>query len=172
MDRYNLGFFFEYEPTLKRFFVLLIQKKRTDRGRAGRLYWNGIGGKLDPDQDKDDFAGMIREFLEETGQPTHPDQWRMVATVESVGATSQDGVVKVEPWAIQVFKGIGVISAAAIGHRTREGLVQAFDVRKLPISLDDTARWLIPLCLDLSFTGFASASFLSGKHILFNKTGG
>jgi 8-oxo-dGTP diphosphatase len=80
---YTCGFMFS-EDRKK---VLLIQKDRPE-WQAGRV--NGIGGKIDL-ADKEiaeqlqisyPLVAMVREFREETGIVTTPDEWEQFATME------------------------------------------------------------------------------------------
>ena len=162
MITYCLGFFFEYDQTTRRFYVVMIQKKRTDPRRRGRVYWNGIGGKIEADRGEEPVDAMGREYLQETGQQTTRDQWRRVAVIESPGAFSESGIGSPESYAIHVFKGSGVIDPSVMGQRGDEGMTNAFAVRSLPVATDLTGRWLIPLCLDNTFNGFASCEIKQG----------
>lgn len=63
---YVLGFAFSLDRKL----VVLIQKNRPE-WQAGKI--NGIGGKLELNEDPD--VAMAREFKEETGVSTNPNDW-------------------------------------------------------------------------------------------------
>lgn len=72
---YSLGFAFD------KYFdnVILIQKNRPE-WQAGKL--NGVGGKFE-NFDKDTQHTQAREFGEETGIQTNPEDWKIFATMYS-----------------------------------------------------------------------------------------
>lgn len=72
---YVLGFAFNPEKT----HLLLIQKNRP-QWQAG--LFNGIGGKIET-YDGLPVNAMVREFVEETGLVTSPEQWQQFSTMES-----------------------------------------------------------------------------------------
>jgi 8-oxo-dGTP pyrophosphatase MutT (NUDIX family) len=57
--------------------VLLIRKNRPDF-QAGK--WNGIGGKIEPNESRN--AAMVREFREETGVETNTSDWEHCLSLE------------------------------------------------------------------------------------------
>lgn len=65
---YVLGFAFSKD----REEIVLIEKQKPD-WQKGKL--NGIGGKIEQ-SDINQLEAMIREFREETGVDTSPDQWQ------------------------------------------------------------------------------------------------
>ena len=67
MQQYSLGFAFTIDGTK----VALIRKNRPE-WQVGKL--NGIGGKLEPTDINIDHC-MSREFKEETGFDTNPEDW-------------------------------------------------------------------------------------------------
>ncbi len=67
MINYVLGFMFDES----RKNVVLIHKNRPDILK-GKL--NGVGGKVET-FDKDIYYSMVREYEEETGVTTRPDDW-------------------------------------------------------------------------------------------------
>jgi len=69
---YVLGFAFDLRH------VLLIHKLRPE-WQAGLL--NGIGGKIQ-DGDQTPYHAMVREFKEESGVETTPEQWHRFAKME------------------------------------------------------------------------------------------
>ena len=74
MKQYSLGFAFTTCGTK----VALIRKNRPE-WQAGKL--NGIGGKLEP-MDLDIAHCMSREFKEETGFSTYPEDWNHFAHMD------------------------------------------------------------------------------------------
>ena len=73
MQTYTLGLMFSMDHKK----LLLIEKQRP-RWQAGLL--NGIGGKIEPGETP--IEGMVREFREETGVHTEPEQWEPVALIQ------------------------------------------------------------------------------------------
>ena len=67
MKQYVLGFAFTKDKSE----IILIEKQKPD-WQKGKL--NGVGGKVELD-DNNETEAMIREFREETGVDTCPDQW-------------------------------------------------------------------------------------------------
>lgn len=72
MNYYVLGFAFLFKGAQ----VLLMKKARPD-WQKGKV--NGIGGKIEPGEKS--VNAMVREFKEETGVVTKPEDWRMFATL-------------------------------------------------------------------------------------------
>jgi 8-oxo-dGTP diphosphatase len=72
---YTLGFAFDESFTS----VLLIQKNRPE-WQAGKL--NGIGGKVEG-YDENEFHAQAREFREEAGINTQPEDWKIFASMYS-----------------------------------------------------------------------------------------
>lgn len=68
MKRYVIGFAFDQYHR-----VALIKKNRPEY-QANK--WNGIGGKIEFGEDA--LTAMVREFEEETGLTTQPEDWRQV----------------------------------------------------------------------------------------------
>lgn len=69
MVNYVAGFLFNKEKDK----VILVRKKKPD-WQKGRL--NGVGGKIEP-IDLNSKTAMQREFYEETGVATLPNQWTL-----------------------------------------------------------------------------------------------
>lgn len=110
--------------------VALIKKSRPPWA-AGK--YNGVGGAVEPPEEP--AAAMVREFLEESGVPTRPEDWRLVAVLGRAAA------------------GVMYVYAAVV-----EGLVPLtedgpepcgwFPTDELPADVVPNLRWLVPLCLD------------------------
>jgi len=77
MIKYVCGFAFTEDGKQ----VLLISKNRPEWQR-GRL--NGVGGKIES-FDKSPAYAMVREFEEETGLKTKPDQWDFLISLSNAG---------------------------------------------------------------------------------------
>ena len=73
MTKYVVGFMFSPDKQ----FVALIRKNRPE-WQAGKL--NGIGGKIEAGEWPRE--SMVREFEEETGVKTHPDEWVIAGRIE------------------------------------------------------------------------------------------
>jgi 8-oxo-dGTP diphosphatase len=73
---YVCGFMFAKDK------VLLIEKNRPAY-LAGK--WNGVGGKMEPGEEP--IEAMVREFYEETGILTRPDEWEFALVKQGVGFT-------------------------------------------------------------------------------------
>lgn len=87
--RYVLGFAFQGD------FVWLIRKLRP-AWQAGRI--NGVGGKVEGQETYHDC--MAREFEEETGVATKPEDWRHFATL---GGEYPDGHKNGQRWLMPCF---------------------------------------------------------------------
>ena len=72
MKRYVVGLMFNYDFTK----LVMIKKIRPD-WQWGHL--NGPGGQID--KDETDMQAMLREFKEETGVKTKPQDWTRVCTL-------------------------------------------------------------------------------------------
>lgn len=70
---YVLGFAFSHD----RKDIILIQKQKPE-WQKGK--YNGVGGKIE-ESDSCPLEAMIREFLEETGVDTSPEDWSLYATM-------------------------------------------------------------------------------------------
>lgn len=122
MTEYVCGFLFHRGQ------VALIRKQRP-AWQKGR--YNGIGGKVMPGETAS--QAMVREFEEETGQPTFESDW-------------QEFVVLVHgEWLVRFYRG---------RHNnpqlwtTTDEVVGWFGLHTLPASILPNLSWLIPLCLD------------------------
>ncbi len=127
-----VGFAFSRDLTA----VLLIRKQRP-ASQAGKL--NGVGGKLEVGEEPID--AMVREFREETGLATSPDDWQLFAVLDS------------PKWEVTFFRGCFDDSflASAAGTMLTHERIEYWDVDRLPEQ--DTLRnlrWLIPFCMDTS----------------------
>ncbi|MFG0606169.1 NUDIX domain-containing protein [Vibrio mimicus] len=126
MINYVTGFMFSQDKLN----VGLI-KKLNPKWQSG-LY-NGIGGKIE--QDESPYEAIAREFQEETGVQTNPDEWKLYVTL-----TRPD---------IYRVHFLCMISDKVHNVRTmEEELVTLFPCDQLPKNIIHNLRWLIPLALD------------------------
>jgi len=131
--QYALGFYFNPEGTK----VVLIEKLKP-KWQKGKL--NGVGGKLEGNEiptsmrpfTETYLACMVREFKEETGIETKPEDWENFATYHGEG------------WYMYIFKAFGDVSKA----KTMEAEeVRVVDVNNLPENVINNLRFLIPMAL-------------------------
>lgn len=124
LRHYVLGFAFS--PDYAR--VALIRKRRP-AWQAG--YLNGIGGKLEAPERP--VQAMVREFREETGAGTAPDDWRRLASLRFEGAR------------VDVFETCRA-DLTSLDTMTDEPVII---IPSLPVPPDAIANlnWLIPLAI-------------------------
>jgi 8-oxo-dGTP diphosphatase len=129
MQRYVLGIV--TTPDFKK--VLLVRKVKP-AWQEGR--WNGIGGKIEPDETP--RGAMDREWREET-QCKVPAQWDLRIRLAHVTRDSM----------VYFFHGIlDHESLACFKDEGRGEILEIFDVAHLPESVMDNLRWMIPMFLD------------------------
>lgn len=124
---YVAGFYFNPNGDV----VLLVEKKRP-KWQAGKL--NAIGGHIERGEQPID--AMVREFEEETGCPTSPEDWRAFATIRGAG------------FVVFFFMTRGQIP---LFRNTTDEDIGIYGVDKLARGVYETIpnlRWLIPLALD------------------------
>lgn len=125
MQHYVNGFLFS--PDRQR--VALI-RKRQPAWQAGRM--NGIGGKVEPGETS--LEAMVREFEEEAGVSTLPDDWQHFVTLSGEG------------FVIRFYR---AFSDRIDDVRTVEAEeVSVHPVDTLPERVLHNLRWLIPMALD------------------------
>ena len=125
---YVMGLAFNNDGTK----VVLI-KKTKPAALAGK--WNGIGGKIEPAENE--YVAMAREFEEETGVKTLPEEWEYFGTLNG-----PDYLVTL----FRLFDDDVVAKA-----KTMEAeIVYTFPVSELPDTTLDNTRWLIGVALDPS----------------------
>jgi 8-oxo-dGTP diphosphatase len=140
MTAYVLGFRFKGLPVMGAAEVALIEKTKP-HWQAGKL--NGIGGKIevsDLEQVRDSLAhsyqiAMAREFREETGLDTKPQEWRKFGTLHH-GDNCVFLLVSFAKW------------DEALLQTTEEKpmWVPTMLLRMMPIM--DNLLWMIPMALD------------------------
>lgn len=116
-----------FDPSFS--FVALIEKLKPEWQR-GKL--NGIGGKV---EEKESAAqAMAREFREETGIETNPDDWRRVAGIHEPGVT------------VDVFACVHTEICRV--ESTTDEQVGIWSVKDYGLYADTipNLRWMIPMC--------------------------
>lgn len=137
MQEYVLGFLINPHHDT----VALIEKQKPDWQR-GRL--NGIGGKIEPGEHPN--VAMAREFEEEAGCQTNPEDWRRYAILEGV-ADARDG--SYQPWRIHIFVTYHAAILQQIVKTTTIERVGVFAISMLPNKVLPNLRWLIPMALSM-----------------------
>ena len=122
LERYVVGLLF----SSSRDRVVLIRKQRPER-LMGR--WNGVGGKVE--RDEDPIHALHREFEEETGVATHHLAWREFARLER-----DTSIV----WFFSATD-----DAVNAVRTTSAEEVRVFHLRSLPRALVADLRWILPL---------------------------
>ncbi len=126
---------FMFSPDKKK--VLLIEKTKPDF-MAGKL--NGVGGKMEPDELSID--AMVREFEEETGIQTTPQDWSYFANIE----VRKKDKTKNE-WRVFFYYTVSDKIGTA-RQTTEEKLVIAHVDAIYTYHTVDNLRWTIPFALD------------------------
>lgn len=124
MIEYVMGFMYNAEKTQ----VLLIKKIKPDF-LAGKL--NGVGGKIELNEYPKN--AMVREFVEETGILTEPEQWSY-----RILHNNND-------WNLYIYSTTGDITKAV---QMEEEQLFIVDLQNLPDTIMHNLRWIIPLTLD------------------------
>ncbi len=133
VTHYCLGFYFNPEGTK----VVLIEKIKPD-WQKGKI--NGIGGKLEGDElpivwrtESETYGtSMAREFKEETGIETKPDDWECFCTYSG------------KDWHMNIFRAFGDVTKAKTMEAEK---VLVADVNFLPLNVVNNIRFLIPMAL-------------------------
>lgn len=119
--------------------VLLIRKKTGPRWMIDK--WNGLGGKVEADDSTPHYA-MAREFYEESGLGTRPDDWRRYLSMTFNGGR------------VDFFEHSGFPHGALRLARNLEGKGETLNVFPvLDITCDrvevvENLRWHLPMALD------------------------
>lgn len=126
MQEYVTGFMFSADAE-----KLVVIKKLKPLWQCG-LY-NGVGGKIEANELSID--AMVREFKEETGVITQPENWTCFANVYRPNVYDVDMYFSRSDLAFQV-------------QSIEQEEVHIINVNRLPENLIPNLRWLIPLALD------------------------
>lgn len=105
--------------------VLLIKKKRPE-WQAG--HWNGVGGKIEQDDDNPQIA-MGRESVEEL---SYPYDWEHCSTFVCPGGT------------VFVFR---AFSETICFIQKEDEQLKIWPLRDLPENMMSNLKWIIPVCL-------------------------
>ena len=129
---YVAGFMFSHDRTR----VSLIRKTKP-AWQAGLL--NGIGGKIEPGEKP--LAAMVREFEEETGYSTTPEQW---AHYHTMSGTNDDG----SSFSVDFFATVG--DTHRLKTMEAEKVEVGFTEAMHPLRRDtiENLCWLIALAID------------------------
>lgn len=137
MTRYVVGLMFDHARTR----VVLVRKRRPE-WQVNRL--TGPGGKVEETETMD--QAMVREFREETGQPTQPADWELVVLLQVSSQNSVNGE-RCEVGFYRTFQPRSVVA----GVRTQtdepvfaEGVSSVLGSPQLVPNL----QWILPLAAD------------------------
>ena len=111
--------------------VALVTKNRPEWQKG---FLNGIGGKVEA-FDANNAAAICREFEEEAGVKTTPEEWQQFAKLEVVGLGY-----------VNFFRAFS--DKAQNIHACTDEEVGLYDAENLPENLISNLRWLIPMSLD------------------------
>jgi len=123
---------FRFESDLRR--VALIRKLRPQWQR-GLL--NGIGGKIEAGENSVD--AMVREFLEETGDWTHQDDWFFFHYMAGSGFPSEDQFI------LRFFCSVGDLTATRTTTDETVEVCRTEDIPLRPLRIVPNLHWLIPM---------------------------
>lgn len=126
---YCVGFMFS--PDMRRVLLLLKDRPVWQQGKL-----NGVGGKVEESESGD--AAMVREFAEEVGIVTAPEDWNLRALMTDPRTNME----------MYIFMATGDISQA----RTVETEVPAVvEVDNLPRNVVPNLHWLIPFLVQQKY---------------------
>lgn len=125
MKHYVMGLIFN----ASRDKVLLVEKKRPE-WQVG--LWNGMGGKIEPD-DKSPLAAMHREASEELGRPY---DWEHCITFVCPGGT------------VFVYRIIlDRVQQEMTFEQKEDEPLKVWSLNELPENIATDLKWIIPVCL-------------------------
>ena len=131
--RYVVGFMFSND----RMRVALIRKTKP-AWQKGKL--NGIGGKIEPCESSLD--AMVREFKEETGYQTTPDQWERFVEMGG-GNDGGEGAFQVDFYAT-----VGDLTRLQSVEDEKIELAWTKEMQPLRTDTVENLPWLIALAID------------------------
>ncbi|RJL47374.1 NUDIX hydrolase [Pectobacterium carotovorum] len=94
---------------------------------------NGVGGKIEHGETPE--QAMSREFYEETGVHTSPEQWTCYCVINRPEKYSVNFLVSIDD---------NVFNTRSI----EKEIVRVYEVNNLPHNVIDNLRWLIPMSID------------------------
>ena len=95
--------------------------------------FNAIGGKIEPGEDS--ATAMSREFLEETGVYTTPEEWEYLTMLDGdFGQVTFFRMFDDRVTEVQTME---------------EEVIQLVNPYELPMNIIGNIRWLVPLAMDL-----------------------
>lgn len=129
IKKYVLGFYYTQGG------CFLIEKN-TPEWQKGLV--NGLGGSVESGESLS--QAMAREFKEECGIETMPEDWEFVLTIAGRG------------FELYVFRAAGTPEVPPVfRHECDEGVVSIY--REPPTNMETTALWLYYLCKDMTLPG-------------------
>ena len=126
MKKYVTGFLFSQDAN----HVVLIKKINPAWQRG---LFNGVGGKVEDNESPID--AMVREFSEETGVITQPEDWTCFANV-----------FRSNCYDVDMYFAHSDLAFDALTVEAEE--VHILKVTELPKNIIPNLQWLIPLALD------------------------
>lgn len=145
MKKYVVGFMFRSSPNQPSETQVAMILKDHPAWQAGRL--NGIGGKIDAAETP--LNAMVREFAEESGSETKPDDWREFCLMTGSDRPNMEG------WEIHYFvcltgdgKTITSKESEKVGWYPLWQLEGKASDPRLVVHVIPNCKWLIPLALD------------------------
>lgn len=140
VHNYCLGFAFNYFHNE----VLLIKKNKPN-WQKGK--YNGVGGKLEEGETA--LEAMVREFEEESGVPTHMDQWKEVCMMLSDETKDHPDS---DEWRVTVFAVELTNEQWGAQHSCTAEIICPFQPDKLYYyeeTFIDNIIWLVPMSLNV-----------------------
>lgn len=126
VQRMVLGFIFSNDNS-----KVVLCKKKKPKWQKGK--YNGVGGKVEEEDNLDLSFAMRREAYEETGLSI--DDWTKCITFTCAGGIVHVFSTYVHP---NVFERI----------KSGEEEIRVFDVNKLPKTVIPNLKWMVPMLLD------------------------
>lgn len=94
---------------------------------------NGVGGKIEYGESPE--QAMSREFLEETGVSTLPEQWTCYCIIKRPQKYSVSFLVSIDDNVFNI-------------RSVEKEVVGIYEVNNLPRNVIENLRWLIPMSID------------------------